>query len=710
MDRAEAREQLKKQLQNYVEQITSRSGGGLYVCPLCGSGTGTHKTGAFSIQPDGTRWKCFSCEESGDIFDLIGKVEQLPEYNDQLNRAAAIFRITIDKPRGRPLEWDDTITKDYPDNTPRYTPEDDFSGDQSGSQTAPPQRRAAAPSAPAAFIEEVQDEEQRDFTREVEAAHAELLRTPEALSYYQSRGLSMRIISEYRLGYDAAGYNHLLQAYPEHRSGSKKAGLYRYVLPYPDGSGRYSYFLTEIADRSQVDEWNGKYKKITKGQTDLKAQIFNERYIKTPPAPVIFINEGIYDALSVEEAGGRAIAFVGTAHRRFLGLCKRYRPDVTFIISLDNDGAGQQAIEKVKEGLDALGIPYKVRAAQNAKDFNEALQQDREAFIEQIQQIIAECEQERQAKEEAERLEYLKTSTTGYIQSFIDGIAESVDTPATPTGFDKLDKMLDGGLYEGLYIVGAISSLGKTTLVTQIADQIAQQGRDVLIFSLEMARTEIMSKSISRLTLQETTENGGNIKDAKTARGITAGARYQHYSRTERELINTAIRRYSTFTDHLFISEGVGDIGAAQIREAVEQHYKYTGTAPVIVVDYLQILAPYNDRATDKQNTDKAVLELKRLSRDYKTPVIGISSFNRQNYRERVTMEAFKESGAIEYSSDVLIGLQLKGAGSKDFDVDEAKAKSPREVELVILKNRNGQTGRTIEYRYYPLFNYFAEV
>jgi replicative DNA helicase len=72
-------------------------------------------------------------------------------------------------------------------------------------------------------------------------------------------------------------------------------------------------------------------------------------------------------------------------------------------------------------------------------------------------------------------------------------------------------------------------------------------------------------------------------------------------------------------------------------------------------------------------------------------------------------MEAFKESGAIEYSSDVLIGLQLKGAGEKNFDANEAKRKDPREIELVILKNRNGRTGGKIIFNYYPLFNYFRE-
>lgn len=72
-------------------------------------------------------------------------------------------------------------------------------------------------------------------------------------------------------------------------------------------------------------------------------------------------------------------------------------------------------------------------------------------------------------------------------------------------------------------------------------------------------------------------------------------------------------------------------------------------------------------------------------------------------------MEALKESGSIEYGSDVIIGLQLKGAGKKDFDVNAAKQRNPREIEAVILKNRNGATGGRIRFEYYPLFNYFKE-
>lgn len=100
---------------------------------------------------------------------------------------------------------------------------------------------------------------------------------------------------------------------------------------------------------------------------------------------------------------------------------------------------------------------------------------------------------------------------------------------------------------------------------------------------------------------------------------------------------------------------------------------------------------------------------MKRISRDYKTPVIAISALNRQSYKDKVTMESFKESGAIEYSSDILLGLQLQGIGESSFDLDKAKQKTPREIELTILKNRNGQSNIKVSFEYFTMFNYFQE-
>ena len=144
----------------------------------------------------------------------------------------------------------------------------------------------------------------------------------------------------------------------------------------------------------------------------------------------------------------------------------------------------------------------------------------------------------------------------------------------------------------------------------------------------------------------------------------------------------------------------------------------------MVLIDYLQIIAPADVRATDKQNTDKAVLELKRLSRDYSIPIIGISSFNRDNYTAPVNMASFKESGAIEYSSDCLIGLQYDGMDYQEGEADKArekrirelmrqavedgKAGKPQRIQVKVLKHRNGSKGDAI-LDFYPMFNYFTD-
>jgi len=307
--------------------------------------------------------------------------------------------------------------------------------------------------------------------------------------------------------------------------------------------------------------------------------------------------------------------------------------------------------------------------------------------------------------DEGKKQAYLKNNVANHIDGFRDVVKSSFHTFAISTGFSNLDALLDGGLYEGLYCIGAISSLGKTTIAMQMMDYIATQDQDVIIFSLEMARYELMAKSISRITFSM------DRKCAKTVRGITNGRRYTSYSDKEKEIIKKSVDAYTTYAKNIYIHEGIGDIGASFIRKTVEDHVKYTGRKPVILIDYLQILAPHESRATDKQNTDKAVLELKRLSRDFKIPVIVISSFNRESYTSVVSMSSFKESGAIEYSSDVLIGLQLLGVGGNDknFNIDDAKKKTPRDIEFKILKNRNGQTGDVVNFEYYPAYNSFEE-
>ena len=615
------RDQLKGRLQEYVERITQPSrGANMYVCPLCGSGTGKKGTGAFSI--DGERWKCFVCGKGGDLYDLIGKIEGTDNHGEQLRIARKLFGGGEPQPR------------------------------------------------PARKTEEKGKMDYTDFFLE---AHKRITET----DYPQRRGLSQATVDRFSLGFVPEWVN------PE-KPGTQASP--RLIIP----TGRGSYLARDT--RGTLTEAQGRYSKLKVG----KVSLFNIKSLYVAEKPV-FIVEGEIDAMSIIEVGGEAVALGSTSGvRAFIERLRTRRPKQPVIVALDNDDAGEMAAGALEEGLKGLGVPfYRHNPAGQFKDPNEALQRDREAFRAAVEAGERKEDEEDRKKREA----YKARSAEGALAALIDDFGRRPE-PGIPTGFPELDKCLGGGLFPGLYFIGAVSSLGKTTLVTQMADQIAQAGTDVLFFSLEMSARELIAKSLSRITHKR--------QHGKTARWILSGG-YGEADEGDKKALVAAGDEYASYAGRIYMIEGVGNIGTEEIGRAVREHILFTGNAPVVVIDYLQIMAPNNDRATDKQNTDKAVLELKRLSRDLYTPVIAVSSFNRASYDAPVTMAAFKESGAIEYSSDVLIGLQFAGTGEGGLDADEARRKDPREIELVILKSRNGRTGDKLGYYYHPLFNYYEE-
>lgn len=660
----ELKEEIIPRWEDILRQITSPAKkAGEYVCPLCGHGKGgdglrpNRKSGKYGL-------KCFGCDFSGNILDLLGRVEGLDSFPDQLKRAGFLLGIdTEERELASPKVAQKKPESERSTTTPMNTHTDSYTQTDKTSEKKP----------------------EKDNT----PYYLECAKRIAQTDYLSSRGISTETASRYWIGYDPQG-----KPYGEESSTSWES----LVIP----TSRYSYVLRNL-DPTATD-------KKRFGAVGNKL-LFNSSTLREASSP-IFVVEGELDALSIIEVGGEAIGLGSVSNKTKLEeAVKAKKPAQPLVLALDNDEAGRKASEELSSKLEALGVPfYTSNLYGDHKDANEALVADREALTREVRAVVDRIRAEALEALEAEKKEYLQTTALAHINDFIDGIQASVDTPATPTGYDLLDLTLDGGLYEGLYIIGAITSLGKTTLTLQLADQIARDGRDVIIFSLEMARTELMSKSISRLTYLETINRGIDASNAKTARGITSGSRYDNYSDLETTIIFDSIGKYRDYyARHIYIHEGIGDIGVEQIRATVAKHIRLTGEAPVVIVDYLQILAPYNDRASDKQNTDRAVVELKRISRDFKLPVIAVSSLNRTNYNEEIKLEAMKESGGIEYGSDVVLGLQLAGAGEKSFNATEAKAKNPREVELVVLKNRNGRTGDKIIYQYYPLFNYFVE-
>lgn len=422
---------------------------------------------------------------------------------------------------------------------------------------------------------------------------------------------------------------------------------------------------------------------------------------------VVFITEGEIDAMSLVECGGEAVSLGGMEnYKAFVETVTKQKPRCYFIIALDNESTAQEVARDCLKLMLEKGLKASIQNLYcDKKDANEALLTDSDKLVRMLAQAKQDVKNVEKKELEIKAKTYAKKySGLAYIGKFLEYI--ETDTPITPTGFYNLDDILGEGLREGLYVMGGVCGLGKTTLILQMADQIAIRGQDVLFFSLEQSRYELYSKSISR----ETFTRADNKQDAKTNRGITTAKYYARYTEQEKNLIRESIKAYSSYIEHSYISEGSKRI--SDIRATIDTHTKETGTVPVVFIDYLQLLQPEkNSKQTDKQIIDENVTSLKAISREYKTPVVAISSLNRSSYRDGAKIESFKESGGIEYSADVLISLQYAGQDSfrdASEDIKNAKEKDPRLLEAVVLKNRNGRCGK-VSFTYYPKFNYYTE-
>lgn len=675
MNREEARNYILARATDYLQRDNSGKG---WLCPICGSGSGSKGTGLTS--KDGNRhFTCWAgCFTNSDIIDIIGKQYHLTDYNEKLQKAADIFHITIESGYTNRSSAREDFAPEY-QNQPKIeqpTQQNKHSNTYTNTATQQPE-----PDYTDFFLQANKDIEKTDY----------------------HRGLSLEILNRFKVGYVAEW---------KHPKIPKMKPSPRLIIP----TSRHSYIARHASENDYINYWGQVENKSKVG----KVRVFNSRALWEAQKP-IFVVEGEIDALSIIEVGGEAIALGGVGKNALRLLLEKRKPVQPLILALDNDKVGEKNNRELAEILDKLGITYyRLDIFQPYKDANEALNADREAFIEVVRQAEAIEAETLEAEREAIKKEAVAYS----LQSFIKDIEDSKRAAFIPTGFGSLDNLLDGGLYAGLYVVGALSSLGKTSFCLQVADNIAQRGHEVLIFSLEMAKNELVAKSISRLTLIKDLEKYQTTAHAKTTRGILTGSRYKYYSDTEKALIQEAVTDYyQQGAENLFITEGVGDIGIEEVKAKVKSYIK-AGIRPTVLIDYLQILAPADVRATDKQNTDKAVLELKRLSRDYNIPVIVISSFNRENYTTPVNMTSFKESGAVEYSSDVLIGLQLDGMDYRDREKDGDRQKRIRKlikeaeqkgrtgqaqnIQVKILKNRNGSKGDTV-IEFYPMFNYFTE-
>lgn len=667
MDREQARQEVRSSIS--CTRFLTPSKNGLYCCPLCGSGTGNHGTGAVKLYKESNTWYCHSCQneqlqgKQGDIIDLYQQ-ETGTDYNTALSSLADEIGITIDP-------YKPTAAEDFAESPQRHENEQGHINAPSKDKTQP-----QGTERPADYLAYFAECRQR-------------IREPQAAAYLQSRGISTDTAAAYWIGFDPAAD----PASAPGGQGEKRHPVPRLIIP----TCKSHYVGRRIDGQTEFDKIN------VKGSSP---GIFNKDALYKQDVQEVFIVEGAFDALSLLEAGQAAIALNSAGNfAALLKMLEEKRTAATLILCPDNDKDPQTAAKVKKQfaslaaGLQRLNIGH-ITADINGsyKDANEHLQSDKASFLKAIEKA------QRQTAAKPDNTQY-------YIDAMMQGEIDRFKNDKK-TGFSNLDREA-GGLYSGLYVLAAISSLGKTSFALQLADQLAESGEDVLFFSLEQSRLELVSKSLARRTVTRDSAGLPHFDNALTSLQIRKGAPAKQAAADYKKAIG----------DRVSIIEGNFACNISFIGDYVRQYIRKNGSRPVVFIDYLQILQPAEDvkKQSTKETIDNTITELKRISRELDLTVIAVSSVNRANYLTPIDFESLKESGSIEYSCDVLWGLQLQCLNSdpifekesklkeKRDIVRQAKAATPRKIELSCLKNRYGKSNYSCFFDYYPANDLFTE-
>lgn len=635
---------------------TKASGGYLFKnCPMCNSTSSkSGDAGHFYINPNTNSYSSFSgCCKGGSIIDFIMEFYKVDkkEAIEKVKDIAGIRRSGGNNQMNNNTKPNTNSQKNKQEETRKEAEKKDFIRNQKRQ-----------------FIIDSLAKQSPENKQKV-------------YEYLESRGISKEIGDKYHLFISN-------EVYEDKSTGTE--GTSRIVIPIYYGNEPISYVARALTDVQ------GRAKALNSAGTQMPLNIeYLRNEIQKGHDKCIYVCEGWADALSFEDVGKKAIALHSTQQinklKDFIEANKFTASKYVYMLCCDNDEAGQKANSELAEYFTDNNISYhKMNIPEEYNDINEwyIATGDKELFTKAINPFAKET-----------TLEYIDSS-------FLNDIKRMKSFKGRSTGFKNLDREING-VIPGLYVIGAISSLGKTTFITQVADQMASKGEHIIFFSLEQSRFELVAKSISRQTCIL------NPKEAKTSLEIMQNTEVS-------DLTLKAVEKYQEIAYNSIIVEGNFNITVNSIRDYIDFYISTTGIKPVVVLDYLQILRPINDRLTDKQQVDYNVTELKRISRDYDIPVFVICSFNRDNYTTTVDFTSFKESGAIEYSADVVIGLQLqvmeeiqemKNPKISEIreKINNAKNEEPRRVQLIGLKNRNGRSYFKCNYKYYPAYNFFEE-
>ena len=270
---------------------------------------------------------------------------------------------------------------------------------------------------------------------------------------------------------------------------------------------------------------------------------------------------------------------------------------------------------------------------------------------------------------------------------------------------------LKGGIGKGIWLLGSEPSIGKTSLILQFARKAAADGAEVLFISFEQDTKYLQAKVIAA----EITEKTGCKSSAD---GLMNGEREEE---AEEMLRSDALFERIHFTkgenceDENMLLDIIRRFCEKRKPEADQR-----GKPCIVFIDYLQII-PFSGSSMIRFHIDDFARRLRKLQMQNGICVFLISSLNRMSYMGPVRLDSFKESGVIEFTGDVVLGLNLRAVRSSEFirladssekaaRLEAARGKRIRELEIACLKNKTGESNFSVDLNFDTETGIFYEV
>jgi replicative DNA helicase len=240
------------------------------------------------------------------------------------------------------------------------------------------------------------------------------------------------------------------------------------------------------------------------------------------------------------------------------------------------------------------------------------------------------------------------------------------------TGFQGIDNLLSGLQSADMIVLGARPSMGKTSFALDIAKHVAlKEGKPVAIFSLEMARDQVIDRLISsEAQVPMWKLRTGRVNDE-----------------TDFALIQNALDSLSRAP--IFIDDSASP-NILQMR-SMARRLQMEQSLGLIVIDYLQLIQPRTNSDNIVQQITEISRGLKGLARELNVPVLALSQLSRASDQREVKiprLSDLRDSGSIEQDADVVLFIYRK-----DRDKVTVAPEEENMAEIIVAKHRNGPLG-----------------